>query len=98
MAYEINPTRVFRDKLLYQIANFREYRSDDVAQIFYDGLLYKIGMISKSPYIGQESKIKEARSIRIPFDFRLYYRVTENSIDLLNLISTKANPENNPFE
>jgi plasmid stabilization system protein ParE len=58
----------------------------------------KLINLSKHPFTGIKSdKNPSVRSILFTHQNRLYYRITENNIELLTIIDTRRNSEENPF-
>jgi len=55
--------------------------------------------LSKHPFIGAESEyFKDIRSILITKHNRLYYRIKEDTIEVINMYDTRANPNKNPYK
>ncbi len=100
MAYKIKYTPSFRSDLLDQLERFKLFRSERSAEQFYDSITHNIRKLSSNPRIGQISHVSSEKihSIRTDYDFRIYYRISQTKeVELIRLISTKANPENNPY-
>jgi plasmid stabilization system protein ParE len=68
-----------------------------VANEFLDKLEEKIRIIKLHPTIGGTSAITNTRSILITSHNKIYYRIENNKIVVINMIDTRKNPKNNPF-
>jgi plasmid stabilization system protein ParE len=71
--------------------------SPQTAHNFLSLLDMRINAIKLNPYIGTITFINNTRSILVSKQNRLYYRVTKDSVIILNLIDTRRNPKKNPF-
>jgi plasmid stabilization system protein ParE len=72
--------------------------SDKVAENFRRVVEAKLNVLSHHPFIGLPSqKHQDIRSILLTKHNRLYYRVKDNSIELLNILDTRQNPKTNPY-
>jgi len=72
--------------------------SEKVALSFIDLAEKKINLISTHPFIGIASeKDPTIRSILLTKQNRLYYQVSENKIELLNIFDTRQDPAKNKF-
>lgn len=49
------------------------------------------------PTIGNPTSISKIRSILITKHNRIYYRIEEDLIIVINMIDTRSNPKKNPF-
>lgn len=59
----------------------------------------RLDNLSKQPFTGAESEyFKNVRSILITKHNRLYYRIKETTIEVINLYDTRMNPQKNPFK
>lgn len=54
--------------------------------------------LAKNPTIGRISSKKDIRSLSVTKHNRIYFRVSENQITILDLFETKMNPERNKYE
>ena len=69
-----------------------------VAEDFIAKMERRIYILSGQPFIGIASEKKPMiRSIQITKHNRLYYRIVNNTIELLNLFDTRKDPEKNPY-
>ena len=85
-------------KLSEQMDMVRQYRSEKSARSFYDSVHEAAAKLSRHPQMGRLSDIEGVRSIGIALDFRIYYTIEKGDVYLLTLHSTRANPDDNPFE
>jgi len=59
----------------------------------------RIDTLKEQPFIGKPSGRKpEVRTVLITKHNRLYYKVSNNTIVILNMYDTRRNPQKNPFE
>lgn len=99
MAYEV----IFSDdvlKTLDAVIYYLEINwSKPVAERFYYTFFQKVEAVAQSPFIGKLSfRNSSIRKILITKHNALYYEVSENSIQLLQLFDTRQNPVKNKFE
>jgi plasmid stabilization system protein ParE len=60
---------------------------------------YKVGQITSHPHIGIRSFIADdVRSVLITRHNRLYYRISEQTIEIINIFDTRQDPLKNKFE
>jgi plasmid stabilization system protein ParE len=57
----------------------------------------KIRLVSLNPHLGIQTVIKNTRSILAGKQNRIYYRVEQNRVVILNIYDTRKNPAKNPF-
>ena len=98
MAYKINWSEIaledYNGIITYLITNW----SFSVASDFEDTVNKKLENLSKRPFVGIKSdKNSSVRSILFTPHNRLYYRITEQIIELLTIIDTRQNPKQKPF-
>ncbi len=98
MVREIIFSDFFLDELSQQIEQARNYRSAKSARRLYDSVFEMCEKLKQHPEIGRKSNKPNVRSIGLPFDYRMYYRLSESEIEILDIYSSKANPEGNLFE
>jgi plasmid stabilization system protein ParE len=99
MAYTIKINRRFEIK----VAQTYEYLAKEwgftVADAFYNKIIQKIDTLQSYPFIGKMSKKKpDIRRILVTKHNILYYRIDGNTIVIINLLSTKRNPKQNPYD
>jgi len=59
----------------------------------------RIHTLKEQPFIGKPSAKKpEIRTILITRHNRLYYKVSNKAIIILNMYDTRRNPQKNPYE
>lgn len=69
-----------------------------VALDFEDIVRKKLANLSSLPFMGIASEKKPMiRSISLTKHNRLYYRITDDTIELLNIFDTRQNPDKNAF-
>jgi plasmid stabilization system protein ParE len=98
MALQIITKKRFENKVI-KLLNYLETNWDDTVAInFKILLLQKLDLLAKQPEIGAEvSALKNIRSILITKHNKIYYRIENNTIVVINMIDTRKNPKNNPF-
>jgi len=65
---------------------------------FLNKLDKQLERISMHPYSGVEVKhFKNVCSVLITKHNRLYYRIKENVIEIVNMYDTRINPKSNPY-
>jgi plasmid stabilization system protein ParE len=98
MAYKISWTDIALEDY-YAIINYLlDKWSLKVAFDFQDIVNKKLNDLSRHPFVGIKSdKIPSVRSILFTKHNRLYYRITENNIELLTIIDTRRDPEKKSF-
>ena len=67
------------------------------ADAFIGKLLEKITLIKKQPEIGSITVYKNIRSILITKQNKVYYRIENDRLEMINMIDTRRNPTKNPF-
>ena len=83
------------DKIIFYLI---ENWSEKVALKFNLIVQNKLGVLSDFSTMGKESeKLKNVRSISLAKHNRLYYRIKNSSIELLNILDTRQNPTKNPY-
>lgn len=99
MAYKIIYKKRFQTKLFKLLDYLRQEWGDNVANSFINRLQKRLNTLSQQPYIGASSiVIKSVRSILITKHNRLYYRIKEDTIEVLNIYDTRSNPKKNPYK
>ena len=98
MAYKIEWTENFGDDLAELVENYKKYRSAKKAKEAVDLVFDKTELLKENPAMGRPSPVEGVRSIPLNPDYRMYYIVSGDVIQMLNLFYMRANPENNPFE
>ena len=68
------------------------------AENFSEIVASKLNILSENAYIGVSSqKIKDVRSILLTKHNRLYYRIKNGAIELLNILDTRQNQKKNQY-
>lgn len=99
MAYRIVASELFERSLARTIKWVKKEWSDQAAEIFNRKILTVIEKINRYPTIGKKSsRYDNVRSILVTRHNRLYYRVSDNDIILLELVETKQHPQKNKYE
>jgi plasmid stabilization system protein ParE len=69
-----------------------------IADKFVDELLVKIKTLSIQPSMGMASRnVPAVRSIKISKHNRLYYRIENDKLVLLNIFDTRQHPDKNLY-
>ncbi len=93
---------VLKKRFLYKVTKTLSYLeqewSHDVATVFLQKLDRRIEQLTKQPYIGSpSSKIKDVRGILITRHNRMYYKVKDKQVVILNMYDTRMKPSKNPY-
>ena len=99
MAYEIIYKKRFVNKLI-KLLNYLEIHWDkEIAVEFLNKLDKRIETLKTQPFIGKQSASKpEIRTILITKHNRLYYKITQKAIIIVNMYDTRKDPEKNIYE
>ena len=98
MAYKIIVKKRFTKKLIKLLCYLEIEWGKTVADHFVDKLKKRLDNLSKQPFIGAESQhFKNVRSLLITKHNRLYYRIKEMTIEVINLYDTNMDPKKNPY-
>ncbi len=99
MAYKIIYKKRFQAKLFKLLDYLKQEWSDNIANSFISRLQSRLYTLSQQPYIGAPSTVvKTVRSILITKHNRLFYRVKDDTIEVLNMYDTRSNPKKNPYK
>jgi len=84
---------------LKNIVNYIESEwSQGVSDKFVDELLQKVKSLSVQPSMGMASrKPPKVRSIKVSKHNRLYYKLINNKVVLLNIFDTRQHPDKNIY-
>jgi plasmid stabilization system protein ParE len=98
MAYKISWTQSaiedYQDVITYLIESW----SLATATAFESIVNRKLATLSQQPYLGIASQKQIfIRSILLTKHNRLYYRIKEDTIELLGIFDTRKDPASNPF-
>lgn len=94
MAYKIIVRNRFTKKVTKLLIYLDLEWGKSVVNAFIESLK-RIDVLSAHPYI--DTGIKNCRSILITKHNRIYYRINEDVVEILNLYDTRMNPVRNPF-
>lgn len=98
MAYQISWTDIALQDYKHVIDYLLSEWSIEVAREFENIVNQKLINLSQHPFTGIKSeKNPLIRSILFTKHNRLYYRVRDNNIELLNIIDTRKDSLQNPF-
>jgi len=96
--YEIIYRKRFQMKFIVLINYLSTEWNLAVTDKFIETFESRIGVLVLNPYIGKKSSVLDIRSILITKHNRLYYRVKEHTVEILNMYDTRLNPKNNPYK
>jgi plasmid stabilization system protein ParE len=89
MVHEIIINKRFINKLL-SVLNFLEKEwGTKVAQDFVNTVYSRIYALQAHPYLGSLTSIKNVRGIHITKHNRMFYRIVNNKVVILNLYDTR---------
>ena len=98
MAYQIIYKKRFVQKLLDLLTYLKKEWGETSAEKFLGKLQNRLNTLSQQPYIGASSTaIKEVRSILLTRHTRIYYRIKNDVIEIINMYDTRSNPKKNPY-
>jgi plasmid stabilization system protein ParE len=98
MAYEIIVNKRFTHKVQKVLAYLEKEWSHKVAVGFLSKIDRRIKQLTQYPYLGApSSKIKHVRGLLITRHNRMYYKIKNDKVIILNMYDTRMNPKNNPY-
>ena len=98
MAYKIIYKKRFVNKLLKLLDYLKTEWGENVSEAFIVKLQKRLNTLSMQPYIGVPSSlIRPVRSILITKHNRLYYRIKDDTIEVINMYDTRSDPQKNPY-
>ncbi|HTH32595.1 MAG TPA: type II toxin-antitoxin system RelE/ParE family toxin [Lacibacter sp.] len=98
MAFEIILKKRFTNKVDKTLSYLETEWSHITAVAFLQKLDRRIEQLKSQPHIGAPSlKIKNVRGILITRHNRMYYKIHENKVIILNMYDTRMNPSKNPY-
>ncbi|CAN5277956.1 hypothetical protein BH11BAC6_BH11BAC6_14450 [soil metagenome] len=87
------------NKLLKLLDYLKTEWGEDVSNSFIARLQKRLHTLSKHPYIGVPSSVvKPVRSILITKHNRLFYRIKDDTIEVINMYDTRSNPKKNSLK
>ncbi|CAN5516775.1 hypothetical protein BH10BAC3_BH10BAC3_13970 [soil metagenome] len=98
MAYEIVRKKRFLTKLIRLIIFLENEWSFSVATNFLKKIDDHTELIANQPLIGTETGVKNVRSVLITKQNRLYYKISDKKVIIMNMYDTRINPNKNPFK
>ncbi len=99
MAFEVIWTTLAEEDFQKVIGYLQTKWSEDIASAFVNKVQRRIERLSTFPFSGLGSKKdKSIRSIVLTKHNRLYYRIKNEKIEVLNIFDTRQNPEKNSYE
>jgi len=93
MAYEIVKKKRFLNKLTKVLSFLEKEWGHKVAENFLDRTDKKIELIRLFPYIGLPSGVRDTRSLLVTKHNRLFYRVKNGKVIIMNLYDTRKKPK-----
>jgi len=98
MAYKVVYKKRFYNKLSALLNYLEANWSEEIAQQFLQKLDKRIETLKGQPYIGGPSQtIKGVRGILITKHNKLFYKITNDTIIVLNMYDTRINPKKNKY-
>jgi plasmid stabilization system protein ParE len=98
MAYRIIVKKRFTNKVKKILAYLEKEWSHKVATEFLLKIDRRIELLARQPYVGVTSlHIKDVRGLLITRHNRLYYKIKDDSVIILNMFDTRMNPKKNPY-
>ena len=98
MAYKIIVKKRFSNKLIKLLYYLETEWGKTIADRFANKLEKRMDNLSKHPFTGIKSEyFGNARSILVTKHNRLFYRVKETIIEIINLYDTRMNPRSNIY-
>ncbi len=99
MAFEVTWTTHAIEDYKKVITYLKDEWSVDITLGFIDKVQQRLDRLSVFPFSGIISKKdKSIRSIVLIKHNRLYYRIKDDKIEVLNIFDTRQNPEKNIYE
>ncbi len=98
MAYKIIVKKRFTNKVVRLLYYLETEWGKTVADRFANKLEKRLDDLSGQPLVGIESEtFKNVRSILITKHNRLYYRIKDTTIEIVNLYDTRMDPKKNIY-
>ena len=99
MAFKIVITKRFRNKVASVGKYLEKEWSSKVAKEFFNDLERRINNLEKLPTSGSiTAKDKNVRRFSFSKHNRIYYRIRDKKVRLLDLIDTRKDPQKNKYE
>jgi len=98
MAYQIILKKRFTNKVQKVLVYLKKEWSHKVATDFLLKIDRRIELLTKQPYIGALSaKVKDVRGLLITRHNRLYYKIKDDKVIILNMYDTRMNPKKSSY-
>lgn len=99
MAYQIEWADSFSLDMQDLIEVYQQYYSQKKAEAIADAVFTKTNLLKFNPRMGKVSnRYEHVYSIPLTANYRLYYSVRPNVIEMLRIIDMRLNPDRNPLE
>lgn len=98
MAYQIITKKLFTQKVSKVLEYLEKEWSHKVAVEFLSKIDKKLDLLSVQPLVGRPSrKYKNVRGIIITRHNKMYYRIQDHKVIIINLFDTRTDPVKNPY-
>lgn len=97
MAYKIIYKKRFVQKLFNLLDYLKKEWGEAIAEKFLNRLQKRLDTLSEQPFIGAPSTVVKVRSILITRHNRIYYRIKDEVIEIINMYDNRSNPKKNPY-
>ena len=98
MAYKIIVKKRFTNKVVKLLTYLETEWNSDIANQFIKKLDKRINNLSLQPFTGIQLKnYSNVRSVLITKHNRIYYRIQDDTIEVINLYDTRINPYKNLY-
>ena len=98
MAYKIKVKKRFTNKVIKLIYYLETEWGNTVAERFANKLEKRLDELLGQPFTGIKSEtFRNVRSILITRHNRLYYRIKDTTIEIINLYDTRMDPKKNIY-
>jgi plasmid stabilization system protein ParE len=99
MAYEIIVKKRFTNKVTKLLIYLEKQWGEAVAQKFLQKLDRQIERIHLHPHTGiQVKNFKQTHSVLVTKHNRMFYRIKNNTVEIINMYDTRRDPKKNPYE
>lgn len=89
MAYQIVKKKRFLNKLIKVLTFLEKEWGHNVATAFLEKTDSRIELLSFSPFTGAPSGIRDTRSLLVTKHNRIFYKIVDNKVIVLNLYDTR---------
>ena len=98
MAYQIIVKKRFTNKVQKVLTYLEKEWSQKVAVEFLTKIDRRIELLTRQPYVGALStKVKNIRGLLITRHSRLYYKIKDDKVTILNMYDTRMHPKKKPY-